>query len=87
LDEINDINKDQSMAAKNAEETLRKIKYIITELSNREHTDETLIISLVLQSIKSEEIDLDNIDESIQQLQAKLQTCKPDKINGHSNGE
>lgn len=73
------------MAASNAEETLRKIKYIITELSKGENVDEILLITLVLQSIKSEEIDLDNIDESIQQL--KLRTCKPDQIDGHSNGE
>lgn len=87
MDEINDINKVQSTAALNAEETLRKIKFIITELNKGENVDETLLITLVLQGIKSEEIDLDNIDESIQQLQVKLRTCKPDKINGYSNGE
>lgn len=75
------------MAAYNAEETLRKIKYIITELNKGRKVNETLLLTLVLQCIKSEEIDLGNIDESIQQLQVKLRTCVPDEINGHSVGE
>lgn len=73
------------MSVKGVEEKLHKMKYIIAQLQINYREAE--VIRLVLAGIKSGEVDLDNVDKSIQTLQLKLKNCDPDNISDYSTGK